>query len=255
DGFVRRYDMVLKFLRRCAFFSTVFGSLLLILFLSVTNFSILPFIQDNMGSVGKIMYSYIIQNELEYTANSAIIIAGYNILLYLLSSCPKFDFSAQNPNFKSDSTELPAVNSTYSQHVAKSFYFHIKVDYRNILSYWIYHLCGGVSMEITYPQWIDATEASFWNTSQFIDNNNGGVILIDIYKAFPKSKLKKYAGEIYCKFDLITNLNMTSYDEGFIDVSLKPNSQNIIKKIFANIFILFFYDLSYNRHEIKIASN
>ena len=246
--------MFLKFLRRFSLFSTIFGSFLLIVLLSVTNFNILPFI-NNMGDNGKIIYSYIIQNKLEHTTNSSIIIACYNLLLYLLSCCPKFNFSVQNANFKSDFTELPSAASP-NFHRAKSFYFHIKVDYKNKLRYWIYCLCGGILMKITYPQWIDATEdSSFWNTSQYIDNNNPGVIFIDIHDSFTKSRLKKYSGEIYCKFDLITNLNITSYDEGFIDVSLKPKSKNFIRKSIAYIFIGLFYDLSYNRHEIKISSN
>lgn len=247
--------MLLKFLRKFALFNTILGSLFLIIFLALTKFDVLPFIQNNMGPIGKTIAQFIVVNELEYTVNSSLIIALSNFILYMLSSTPTFDFSVRNSNLKSDFSELPLATSSNYSHVPKSFYFHVKVDYKNSLSYWIYSLCGGVVLEVTYPNWIDATlDSKFWNTSQFINNNTPGVIIIDVYNALPKTKLENYSGEIYSKIDLITNLNLTGFDEGYIDVSLKPKSNNLIARFFANIFIILFYSVSYDTHKIKTCS-
>ena len=247
--------MILKFLRKYAFFSTLLGSFLLIIFLAISRFNILPFLQNHMGEIGKILFDYISKNDLVYTVNSSVIIAISNLLLYILSSSPIFELSVKNSNLKSDFTELPLATSQYHRHVPKSFYFHIKVDYKNTMSYFIYRALGGISLEITYPSWIDATEDSeFWNTSQFINNNVRETISVDLYNAFPKERLKELKGEIYCKFDLITNLDLTSYDECFIEASLKPQSKKFLKKVFCQLFIWLLYDLSYDRHNIKTSN-
>ncbi|MCC0693025.1 hypothetical protein [Clostridioides sp. ZZV14-6387] len=241
--------MISKFLRNSSFLSTIIGSSLLIIILAVTGFDVLP-ILNIFGGYGSRISKYIMDNDLKHTVNSTILIALSNFIIYLLFSFPKIEIVLRNSNLKSDSTELPLATSI--SHVPKIFYLHINLDYSNKLGYLLCKWLGGINIELSYPSWIDLTvDDRFWNTTQFTDNNTLGLFIVNIFDALPESKLDKYLGETFTRINLITNLTINAYDECFIDVAIKPKSNNIICRFVLIYIIKLFYDVSYKPHKIK----
>lgn len=241
--------MIPKFLRDSKFLSTIISSVFLILILAATGFDVLPLLKK-CGEFGIKATKYIESNDLKHMFNSSVLIGVSNLVLYILVSFPKIDISLRNSKLKSDSTELPLVTSTY--HTQRSFYLYINVNYSNIFGYVITKLLGGIKIELIYPSWVDLTvDSRFWNTAQFTDNSIIGAFVLNISDAVSQSKLKNYSGEVITKIDLITNQTIDAYDEDFIDIVLKPKSNNKLLKFLSNCFIKLFYDVSYEPHKIK----
>ncbi|MCH1965962.1 hypothetical protein [Paraclostridium sordellii] len=243
--------MIIKFLKKYSFFTTISGSFLVIVILALTNFDALTFFDNHLGSIGTSIANYVKSNKITYTFNSCILILIINFCIFFFSKVPKFNIIIRNSNMKSDSTELRLATS--GNHTPKTFYIEIKIDYS--IWYWflLFKLLGGLNIKISYPEWVDFNlDNRFWNTTQFVNNTNRDYILVDISKALPKSKMNNYSGEFFVGASLITNLN--SYDEDHISISLKPKSSNKIIKSISYLIIFIFFDVSYKPHILK-ASN
>lgn len=246
--------MLFKLLKKFTFFNNIAGTLILVAVLSLSKFNILPFLQNNLGDIGVQMAKFITENNLLYTINSGLIIALFNLLVYLCSHSPTLNITIKNPKMKSSSTELPLANSQNYSHVQIPFIFQMNIKYGNGFWYWICNsILGGVLIKYTYPSWVDLNlDSRFWDISHV--DNTSDKLNVDILSSLPKSSLKKYSGEFYTRAYLITKTTLGGYAEDSIKASLVPKSNNIIQKLFMYIFIFLFFELYYESHELKAVN-
>lgn len=246
--------MVFKFLKKFTLFNNIAGTLILVSFLSLSKFSILPFLQHNLGEIGIQMAVFIKSNDLVYTINSGLIIALFNFIVYLCSNSPNLNISIKNHKMKSNSTELPLANSQSYSHVQIPFIIQMNINYGNFLWYWICNtLLGGVKIKYSYPDWVDVNlDNRFWDISNI--HNSSNELDVDILSSLPKSSLKNFKGEFYTKANFITSSNLSAYAEESIEVSVIPRSNNIFRKVSMMLFIFLFFELYYENHELKAVN-